>query len=147
MGGVPPPVMKCFNVGSSWTNALKCTELMIELYVCDHLNQIYGFISFLTTTTKWKCYLEMSWKIAFKTTTSWFPSYIYDFTLLILKSFALFILIDKVQLYRRKFCDGHIILVYCRVSWYIFLNTLNIYKIFWQLLAKKKKKKLVKNNE
>ena len=40
-----------------------------------------------------------------------FLLYIYNYKLLILKSSALFILTDIVQLYRRKFCAGHILLV------------------------------------
>ena len=39
---------KLFNDGVFRKNSSKYAKLMVELYACDNLNQIYHFFSFLT---------------------------------------------------------------------------------------------------
>ena len=133
---------------------------MVELHFCDNLNQIYQLFSFLTKRI-WK---KIVWKAI-----NWFLSYMYDYTLSMLKSPVLFlelsfynlymvhasqkgggigiviyiflflIIYIIVQLYRRKFCDHHIILIYFVLPMHsresIFFASNFRYRDFYELIC------------
>ena len=127
---------------------------MVELYICDNLNQIYQFFfSFLTKEKK----IQLSWKVVWKAIHS-FLSYIYgrpssvvprglgcqtkssefesrkfhSYVILlyyeIIKSLRLLHYVIIVPLYRKNVYDGHIIPVYyccCFLYTHLQYNSLN----------------------
>ena len=151
-----PPGKKFFTVCIFRKNTSKFAKVMFEPYTRDILNQFYRFFSFLRRKF-WNSFRQ---KIVWKT-TCWFLSYIYDYTFLILKSSSLFlnkVVIICTQymhrkkgkccqinfifsrliiyiiflIYRRKYCDGHIILLlFCRYFSYDNILEVHVFLCFW----------------
>ena len=89
-GKIFVPGEKFFNTGIFRMKASKYAKLIIKPYVCVNLNKIYRFLfSFFTKKKNWKEYnLEILQKIIWE--KMFFFPYIYNSTLLILKSCVLF---------------------------------------------------------
>ena len=85
-GAKYPPGQKYFTIVIFRKKTSKCAKLMDETYICDNLNQIYGF--FFIFNNKKKIWNSFYQKIVWKT-IDWFVSYLNDYTLLLLKSSAL----------------------------------------------------------
>ena len=52
--GSNPPGKKFFTVDIFRKNTSKCVKLMVEPYICDNLNKIFGFLSFFNNKKKLK---------------------------------------------------------------------------------------------
>ena len=90
---------------------LKYAKRIVGPHICDVLNQIFRLFPFWTK--KFCKSSKTSWKIVWKT-IGWFIPYIYNYTLLALKSFAFF----KIKLLWLYFTSIKIIPSFLKISCY-----------------------------